>query len=302
MKKLTGILILTLLFSGYSFADEAPVFDIAQASSPSGTATINPTANQPNATTATSAPTSDEKKTAETVTLDKGLEIVPTKKHEEDLTLPYIINVSYPQISGENLSAHAKAFNQLVSDTVTKSVQQFKNYVKADMPHMQTLPESMKHNTLSIDYDVSALKPANQIILSVRLSIEGMQAGRAHPYHQHQVINFDLSKGKTLALRDIFKPGANYLSVFAKYASQKLNAQLKDTWMIKEGTAPIAKNYQLWNLQGDSILITFDEYQVAPYVYGPQEVEIPYSQLKNIIAPKSPIAVCAEGKESCVME
>lgn len=261
MKKLIPILISLFLFGGYAYAEQS---------------------TEP-ATTATSTPASDNK----TVALDNGLEIVSTQKHEEDATLSYVIDVNYPQISGDNLSSNAQAFNQLVTDAVNKSVQQFKNYVKADMPHMQTLPESAKHNTLNIDYDVHVIKPGNQTLLSVRLSIEGMQAGRAHPYHQHQVINFDLNSGKLLTLRELFKPKANYLNVFSKIASEKLNTTLQDKWMIKEGTAPLLKNYQLWNLQDDSILITFDEYQVAPYVDGAQEVEIPYSQLKNIIAPKS---------------
>jgi len=69
--------------------------------------------------------------------------------------------------------------------------------------------------------------------------------------------------------------------------------------MVTQGTKPESKNFKNWNLQADSILITFDEYQVAPYVYGTQEVEIPYSVLEKILSAKSPIADCAKDSKNC---
>lgn len=302
MKKLAGTLISTLLLTSVSFAESGsmsedvsagdlapPAFDIAENATP-------------DAMTATSAPTSLEKKQAESVSLDNGKEIAPTKNHEENQELPYNIDVSYPQISGENLSANEKEFNRLVSDMVQKNVTQFKNYVKADMPHMQTLPESVKHNSLSIDYDIDVIKPMNQTYISIRLSIEGMQAGRAHPYHQHQVLNFDLNTGKVLTLKEFFKPGSNYLNLISKRANKTLNEKLQDKWMINEGTAPTDKNYQLWNLEANDILITFDEYQVAPYVDGSQEVEIPYSELTSLLKAKSPLLACVKDDKGCGIE
>src|SRR5437899_152995 len=84
------------------------------------------------------------------------------------IQLPYNIDYTYPQITGESLSASALEFNRLVTDMVNTSVQQFKNYVKADMLHMQTLPDSVKHNTFTMNYVVDVIKPANQILISVR--------------------------------------------------------------------------------------------------------------------------------------
>jgi len=295
MKKL-AILFISVLMAQYSFA-EAVV---------SGTASVvdaNTGFDLPLAVSGANSPSSEAKEAEkESVSINAQMEIVATVKHEEDAQLPYTIDVSYPQITGENLSTQAKEFNRLVNEMVSKSVQQFKNYVKADMPHMQTLPESVKHNGFNINYDIDVVKPVNHILISLRLSIEGMQAGRAHPYHTHQVLNFDLNKGKVLTLKDLFKSRANYLSVFAKYASKELNDKLQDKWMINDGTAPLAKNYQLWNLEDDGILITFEEYQVAPYAAGPQEVEVPYSLLKNLVAPDAPIAVCAKAATGCTVE
>ncbi len=235
--------------------------------------------------------------------ISQTTKLVPTTLHEEDPQLPGTsIDVNYPQLSGENLSANEQQFNRLVTQMVQKNVQQFKNYVKADLPHMKTLPtDTVKENSLQIDYDIDVIRPASNVLISMRLSIEGMQAGRAHPYHTHDVLNYDLNKGKVLALNDLIKPKINFLPVLAKYSHQKLSETLRDQWMLKEGTAPNAKNYALWNLEADGILITFNEYQVGPYSAGVQEVEIPYSQLKNILAVNAVISPCVKDAESCAI-
>ncbi len=221
--------------------------------------------------------------------INDQMKITPNNRHEEDASQHSVINVDYPQITGEKLSAAAEQFNSLIVTTINQEVDQFKQYVKEDTIHMQTLPESVKHNEFKVDYDIDIVHSDTQPIVVVRFAVEGMQAGRAHPYHYHRVVNFDLANNKVLTLHDIFKPNANYLTVLASYTNQKLNETLQDKFMIKEGTAPNAKNYQLWNLESDGILITFDEYQVAPYHNGPQEVHIPFEALKGIISPEAPI-------------
>ncbi len=236
----------------------------------------------------------------QSIALDAHLRIIAIQKHMEDAELAYQVDVNYPRIEGQDLSAAALAFNQKVQSMVDQAVEQFIYYVKKDHVHMQTLPESVQHNVFQIDYDLEVVKPANHPIISVRLRIEGMQAGRAHPYHVHQVLNFDLINNKVLTLDDLFKTHSNYLTVIAKFCNHKLTSTLKDKWMIADGTAPTPANYKNWNIENDGILITFDEYQVAPYVYGAQEIEIPYATLKPVLAADSPLSPCLKGDYHCI--
>lgn len=248
-----------------------------------------------------------EQQINEAIIISNDLKVLPQTDREENAELHYNIDVDYPQLVGENLTAEAKQFNAKIKETVDAEVKQFKNYVASDKVHMATLPEEARHNDLEIDYDIDILEPSNkQTIISVRLSIEGMQAGRAHPYHRHSVFNFDLTNGKVITLAELFKPKTNYLQVIAKYSSKKLKEKLGDkedkeiiSSLIEEGTKPTASNYQNWNLEDDDLLITFDEYRVAPYVYGAQEVEIPYSELKAIISPKAIIYPCVINPAGC---
>lgn len=227
------------------------------------------------------------------------------KSHLIDQNIPELkatIKVSYPQILGDKLSVNEQQFNQLVLGMANDEIEQFKKYVKADLPHMKTLPKEVQNNYLDIDYDIDVIHPNKSSIIMVRLKIEGMQAGRAHPYHNYRVFNFSLDKGKVIGLADLFKPKTNYLKLIADYSRQQLLAKATDssvTQMIKQGTILDPNNFRNWNIQNDTLLITFDEYQVAPYASGPQEVEIPYSVLKNILAADSEIQGCVVNPQSC---
>lgn len=235
--------------------------------------------------------------------LGNDTKIKTTSLHQTFPDLKTTIKASYPQIiSKASLSSAEEQFNQLIQDRINNEINEFKKYVKEDLDHMQSLPKEVQKNYLSIDYDIDVIHPNQQTIVMVRLNIEGMQAGRAHPYHTHRVFNYNLTKNKLLSLGDLFKPKTDYLKMIAEYSRKQLLEKSTDqsiVEMIKQGTQVNAKNFQNWNIQNDTLLITFDEYQVAPYVNGPQEVEIPYSALKNIIDKDSVIYSCIADPKSC---
>lgn len=225
----------------------------------------------------------------EAVYISKDLKVIPKNWTKEDQSLHATYHVTFPQIVGKHLTANAKKFNDRVAEIVDDQVRLFTYRVKQDAPHMKTLPLDVQSNSLRLDYDFDVVKLEKQTLISVRVFTETMQAGRAHPAHEHHVLNFDVTKGKELALSDFFKQNADYLKTFSKFSTQKLNSSLHDKWMIENGTQPVAKNFKNWNVQNDSILITFEDYQVAPYVEGPQEVEIPFVELKAILAADAPV-------------
>ncbi len=236
----------------------------------------------------------------ESVALSKTMKIAAETQHEADQNAKYSVELHYPQIQGTELSNEAKLFNTEIMRLVSEEVDQFKKNLALDKAHMKTLPENARQNSLKMDYDIDVIKPKSGTVVSVRLSVEGMQAGRAHPYHNNRVVNFNLTTGKALSLNELFKKDSKFLQRLAEYSNKSLTHKLKsDNWMIAQGTKADEKNFKNWNLQADSILITFDEYQVAPYVYGKQEVEVPYSELKKILSSKAPISACAQDVANC---
>jgi hypothetical protein len=285
MKKLSLVTIILFVLSHYAFAEP---------SAPTSTVQSVPVEaiNVPDVEDTDTSPVTDMDPLTEdeSVFVDTHLKAVPKTDHDENAEYHYTIDVTYPQIAGGTLSPTTQQFNQIIHQMIQKEIDQFKNSVKMDLIHMNTLPEEARKNTFNIDYDIDVIKPDSKTsIVSVRLSIEGMQAGRAHPFHAHRVLNFDLTQGKELALKDLFKKNASYLTTIANYSHNKLNQTLQDKWLIAEGTKATSDNYKNWNIQADSLLITFDEYQVAPYVDGAQEVEIPLAELTQWIAADAPV-------------
>ncbi|MCW5582533.1 MAG: DUF3298 domain-containing protein [Gammaproteobacteria bacterium] len=56
----------------------------------------------------------------------------------------------------------------------------------------------------------------------------------------------------------------------------------------------------VWNIKPNGLLITFETGKVAPYIYGPQTVLVPYSALMDVIPPESPIADCITHRSRCL--
>jgi hypothetical protein len=94
---------------------------------------------------------------------------------------------------------------------------------------------------------------------------------------------FDFQKKRALTLDDVFLPDQDYLTKIADYSRQMLST--RDNLFFEERAAPAAENYSNWLLTSEGFTIIFDVYQVAPYVYGPQQVIIPYSELSAFLQP-----------------
>lgn len=204
-----------------------------------------------------------------------------------------VIKAVYPQLEGWEEDEHVALFNQTVKALIMREVDEFRNFLKQNPPG---LPGK---NELYVDYSASVIPSYHQHLLSIRFSIQGFMRGMAHPRHYHQVLNYWLEKDKALTLEDIFLPQANYLVIFSDYTRETLARRLQDRALLQAGTQPTTENFQLWNLKNNGILLTFEEAQVAPYVNGAQTLLVPYSLLKNMIAPHSPIMHCVKNPKTC---
>ena len=129
---------------------------------------------------------------------------------------------------------------------------------------------------MSVSYAVLA---ADHGVLSLRFSTFQDFPGTVHPSHGVEVFNYSLREARALKLEDLFTPGSAYLKTLADYCIEEL--QLEDEW--RKGAEPKRDNYTRWNLTRDGLLITFDEYQVAPYAAGIPEVAIPYGELSAML-------------------
>lgn len=212
-----------------------------------------------------------------------------------------MIKFVYPLLQSEQPSEPVATFNMLVLDLLKIETDDFKKKL-SDLTEVQkNLPKSNIKNDLSIDYDSSFINSGDDDhILSIRFTFEGMLSGMAHGYHYHRVLNYDLDEGEAFELADLFLPDTNYLQRLSDYSRKVLQRKLTDKSMIAAGTEPTPENFRNWNLKPMGLVITFEEYQVAPYVFGSQTVIIPYSQLQDIIDPDSVIGSCMKSRARCM--
>lgn len=202
-----------------------------------------------------------------------------------------VVKAVYPRLESDVNRDPIDKFNQTVLNTIQEEADKFQKNAKEMQKNLHNPPKSGK-NDLFIDYDSSVIKSGRYHIISIRMSIEGMIMGAAHPFHYHRVLNYNLDTGETIELADLFQEDADYLHTLSNYTKKTLTRRLDNKEMIAEGTAPTVANFRVWNIKPTGILITFDEYQVAPYVFGAQTVLVPYFVLKSILSNASPITKC----------
>lgn len=223
-----------------------------------------------------------------------NVEFVDKKITENNKKLKYEIDVVYPQLSGTG-PAGIEKFNQLVRTLVNGKVADFK---KEMVPESGEEAAADSESTTGSDFNIGySVAMARDDLISLEFNVGSYYAGAAHPNSYSETFTFDLKNGKTIKLADLFNPGSKYVQAISAYAIQDLkkqskaqgdNSMLDDDW-IQRGAGPDAANYESWTITKSGLGITFDAYQVAPYAAGPQEVTVPYANLKEIIRIDGPL-------------
>ncbi len=192
------------------------------------------------------------------------------------------------------------AFNEAVTKIINEEVVSFKQRVADAQDYQKTLEKSKVKNRLTIDYNSAIINLDEAPIISIRFIIQGYMTGMAHPFHQYRVLNFDLASGTVIQLSDLFQPGSNYLEIFTQYANNALSKKLRGEAASNVKLSEM--NFANWNINISGLRITFDEATVAPYVYGAQEVLIPYSALKEDLLPDSVLGRCLAHRKRCMQD
>jgi hypothetical protein len=228
-----------------------------------------------------------------------GVDLVTTFKYQYGKKPKTFVKAVYPQLDGDREDEGITHFNDLVNDLLKQEIATFQHNVMQNQQFLKNISKAPSRNNLYIDYDSSAIKSDDDHIISIRFTMQGYIAGMAHPFHYHRSLNYDIESKQPLELADLFNHGSDYLQTLSSYSKDVLSRRLTNKKMVEEGTAPTASNFKTWNIKPNGILLTFDEYQVAPYVYGAQTVLVPYAYLQDILSPDSLIAGCISNKKKC---
>ena len=194
----------------------------------------------------------------------------------------YEIKVKYPELKGMSKEDAQVKINSFIEYFITQSITDFKN----EMEDWQ-IPEELDFNSsFEFNYGIDNLK---NDIYSIRIENFSYYAGAAHPNTYLSSMNFNLANGEYINFSELFRSDLDYLQYISDFCVFDLKAhgreneiEFDDDW-LKTGAGPVEDNFKNYNITEKGLIITFNNYQVGPYVIGQQEVLIPYEKITNII-------------------
>jgi len=251
--------------------------------SPTTTVAASPTTSPSRVTTTTALAT-----TATTVSTAPASRpaVVDDVLRGESAADRYTYDQTFPKLQGLADAAVQDAINAQILTEVTALVDEFVVGAREVRPPPD---QPDLRSALKGSYDVVRLDDG---LASIRLHVSRYSAGAAHPGAVLVTFNYDLRTGKRLALADLFTAGSPYLAKLSETSRQQLAAEpyaLDD--FIRPGTEPTAENFAGWTLTDEELVITFAEYQVAPYAAGMPKVSIPFASLRTLLDPTGPLAI-----------
>ena len=183
------------------------------------------------------------------------------------------VDVQIPQVSDQN--PDAEGFNSYAQDTILPVITQF----ISDTEELNYPPDSVfQPSSLQIDY-LPHWNDAGR--LSLLVNVYTYISGAAHPYSYMLTLNYDLANGKALSLQDVFQPDSDYLTFLLNYSENELKQ--RDNIYMEGSLSADAQHYQFFTFTKQGLALHFEPYHVAAYAAGPQEVIIPYDQLKTFL-------------------
>lgn len=181
------------------------------------------------------------------------------------------INAVYPKTASDSITKYFQSF-------VQDQIDQF----KTDVQWVEDQPDSAQADALSLDitYTMEQASLVQTYIVTV-----ASYTGGAHGMQVRKTFSFN-KEGQLLTISNLFKNGFDGLPVFAKVVQKALLKRegVQADW-LSDGAAPKEENYNSFVVRDDGVLVLFDPYQVAPYVFGPIDVFIPAVDFGSIASP-----------------
>lgn len=172
-----------------------------------------------------------------------------------DDAVAYRIEARYPQFG-------IAAVDEKIKAVVDKTVAAFKEY-PANPPN-----SSVSQNELTISFDSVYVGPD---VVSAELLISEYTGG-AHGNSIIIGVNVERATGEEISLDDALVLIGKTLPQVARASLIELKTTLGENIIFPEGADPKTENYGTFLVSKERVTFIFNNYQVAPYAAGHQEV------------------------------
>jgi inhibitor of cysteine peptidase len=124
----------------------------------------------------------------------------------------------------------------------------------------------------------------NQQNLLSMLFDDYLYTGGAHGMTGRHGYTIDIKTGVSYALKDLFQPGTDYVSLL----SAEVRRQIDERGLTTIGIAPFTKirEDQDFYIYDGNLIVYFQQYELMAYAYGFPEFKIPMASLKSVLIPE----------------
>jgi hypothetical protein len=123
---------------------------------------------------------------------------------------------TYPQISAPVMTPAMTEFNRLIETRVQAAMKEFE-------------PENVSNSAFDTDYNVMF---ADEDRISIEMA-EYSDFGGAHPNTRLWTLNYNLKTNKEMTLEDVFRPGDEYKTAIAEFATNDINRRADEIEMYE---------------------------------------------------------------------
>jgi len=173
--------------------------------------------------------------------------------------------VYYPQVEG-------------MSD---RNAQQRVNAKLKEMSQVKPIPANTQLDySYTGDFNVKFYK---KLLLVLELSGYKYPFGAAHGMPSRAYPHINLQDGTMYELKDLFKPGSNYVAVLSEIVGRQIKEDPQYSYVFP-GTYKGIRADQPFYVTEHALHLYFEPYEIAPYVAGFPTFTIPFAQIMNLIA------------------
>lgn len=206
----------------------------------------------------------------ETAELPAGFRFIKKEFHRDD---DLKINLLYPQVVGGS----SRITSSLNKQILKLAIKEYESDIKSNRKKPRAEPREYEL-LLNRKYSLEFL---NDEIVSLVFHEWWYGKGAAHGDGKYLTLNFNLKTGRPIQLRELFKPGVNYLEQLHKRCNKALASQTGFEFLETLPLEP--ERYTEWHLTEESLCIDFARCEPIPCSAGEQIVAIPYAELRDIL-------------------
>ncbi|WP_085522205.1 DUF3298 and DUF4163 domain-containing protein [Tuberibacillus sp. Marseille-P3662] len=177
------------------------------------------------------------------------------------------INVQYPLIYGHVNPGVQQTINQTIMNTLNRLIHD--DLTNPDLVELDGWYE---------------IKTNERGILSLAMYAYAFTGG-AHGMTTIQTLTFDVTSGKQYQLQDLFNPNSDYTKVLTDIINKQI--QQRDIQMIVDSVP--APGNQSFYIADKCLVIYYQLYDLAPYVYGIPYFPISIYEIQDIIDENGPL-------------